>query len=387
VKRRVLLAAGALAALPRAGLAQARSPLHRLHTGDLGALAAIDATLGGEPWRCLLDSGANVAVVSPQVAQRQRLRVIATSRVATAGGVLSVDRVALPAVQVGDMPLAVREALVLDLAATLGDAGAQVDGLVGAPALRDAVTRWDFAAGRVDWLARSGDADAAAAAVWPLRWDQGLPVIELRLGERAPARFMFDSGNAGALVVFAHHAAALGGIDALPRLTMRELGGPVTVHQALLGRLAAPGYTARDVPVAFEAGGGARRGAHFERLAGSAGLALFAAGAVTLDGAGGRLVVEQPGLPGEAPPLPGGFGFVLTGALDVAAVLDGGPAARAGVKPGARLRSLDGAPLAGARASDVWRALQGRESAEFDFSGMAGSGVVLARERFFARWA
>jgi hypothetical protein len=388
MKRRELLVAGLVVALPRrTAAAQARSALHRLHTGDLGALAAIDATLGGEPWRCLLDSGANVAVVAPQVAQRRQLRVIATSRVATAGGVLNVDRVALPTVRVGEMTLAAREALVLDLAATLGEAAAQVEGLIGATALRDTVTRWDFAAGRVEWLDRPPEPAHGGAAVWPLRWDQGLPVVELRLGDRPPARFMFDSGNAGSLVVFAHHAAALGGIDSLPRLTMRELGGAVTVHHALLESLRAPGYAAREVPVAFEAGGGARRGAHFDRLAGSVGLALFAAGAVTLDGPGARLVVEQPGLPGEAPRLPGGFGFVLAPSLEVAAVFDGSPAARAGVTPGRALRALDGAAVAGASPGDIWRALHGRERAEFDFAGLAGTGVTLERERFFARWA
>ena len=275
------------------------APLHRLHTGDLGALMAVDAQLGGQPWRCLVDSGASIALVSPALAQRHALKVIERTRVATAGGTMQMDRVALPAVEIAGQRVEAPQALVLDLARHLGDAGAAVDGLIGAPAWRDRVARFDLAAGRLSWGA--GEA-GGRPAVWPLRWDQGLPVIDLALGEREPAPFLFDTGNAGALVVFARHAAGLIGADRpLPSVTLRELGGDVTVHHALLERLGAPGYSGRDVPVAFEAGAAARRGGHFDRLAGSAGLALFGAGAVTLDGPGGRLIVEQPGLPAPPP--------------------------------------------------------------------------------------
>lgn len=378
-RRRLLAAAITLPALRAApAREQAAADLLRLPTGDLGALVAIDARLGGAPWRCLIDSGASNAVVSPRVVREQRLQVIDRQRVATAGGVMQLERVALPPLEVGALRLAADSALVLDLGAQLGDVGAGLDGLIGAPSLRERVTRFDLAAARVSW-----PDSAQAGTAWPLRWDQGLPVVRLALGERESAPFLFDTGNAGALVVFARHAAGLAGTQQLPRTTMQELGGAVTVHQALLERLSAPGYAARDVPVAFEAGTGARRGAHFDRLAGSAGLALFAAGAVTLDGPGGRLFVELPGLPDPAP-LPGGFGFALGAALAVSAVFDGGPAARAGVRPGQRLRRLDEREPAG--AAEVWRSLQGRDSARFEFDALAAP-VTLARERFFVRWA
>ncbi len=382
-----LQAARARAAPP----AGADVPLHRLHTGDLGALAAVDATLGGQPWRCLIDSGASVALVSPGTAARLGLRVVARSRVATAGGTMTLERVAMPPLRIGGERIDAGEALVLDLAAALGDAAASIDGLVGAPALRGRTTRLDLAAGRLGWDAAPATASAPAAdgATWPLRWDQGLPVVDLALGDRPPAPFLFDTGNAGALVVFARHAAVLAtDRDALPRTTMHELGGPVTVHQALLETLAAPGFVAHDVPVVFESGRGARRGAHFDRLAGSLGLALFGAGAVTLDGPGERLTIELPGLPAP-PPLPGGYGFALRSvageAPAVSAVFDGGPAARAGVRPGQRLQSLDARALAGVSAGEVWRTLAGVHEARFGFDAL-GAPVRLARERFFVRW-
>lgn len=366
-----------------------RAPLHRLHTGDLGALVAVDATLGGRPWRCLVDTGATVALVSPAVAARERLEVLSRSRVATAGGTMTVERVALPPVEVAGRRLAAPHALVLDLAAQLGEVGAGIDGLIGAPALRGAVVRLDLAGGWLGLGAAPAPDGPAAGAVWPLRWDAGLPVVDLALGDRPPAPFLFDTGNAGALVVFAHHAAALvGDPSTLPRVTMRELGGDVTVHQALIARCSAPGWVGRDLPAVFEAGTGARRGGHFDRVAGSAGLALFGAGAVTLDGPGAQLRVELPGLP-EPPPLPGGFGFALSGVAgqtpEVSAVFDGGPAMRAGVRPGQRLRAIDGRDLTGIGAGAVWRMLAGAAQARFTF-GDDQPPVALARERFFPRW-
>jgi hypothetical protein len=387
-------APAAAGAPPAAGTA-----LHRLHTGDLGALVAIDATLDGRPWRCLVDSGASIALVTPARAARERLSVVARSRVATAGGTLTLERVALPPVAVGGRRVDAPQALVLDLAQSLGEVGAAVDGLLGAPALRDAVTRFDLAGGHLAWHAAPPTASTPTSGgrtAWPLRWDQGLPVIDLALGDRPPAPFLLDTGNAGALVIFARHAAGLvPDLERLPRTTARELGGTLTVHQALLARCSAPGWVGRDLPTVFEAGATARRGAHFDRLAGSVGLALFGAGAFTLDGPGGRLEVELPGLPEVAPP-PGGFGFALRsvagGAPQVSAVFDGGPAARAGVPPGARLLALDGEVLTGVAAGEVWRRLAGVERATFRFEvpgapDTTDTTTTLARERFFVRWA
>jgi hypothetical protein len=370
--------------------AEVSAPLHRLHTGDLGALAAVDARLGGLPWRCLVDSGASIALVSPAFAARLGLRVVERSRVATAGGPLQLDRVELPPLEVAGRRVDAPQALVLDLERQLGDVGAAVDGLIGAPALRRRVTRLELASAKVHWdLSAQRPTAAQARAVWPLRWEGGLPVIDLALGDRAPAPFLFDTGNAGSLVVFARHAARLmEGAQGLPTVTMLELGGRVSVHQVLVERLHAPGYLARDVPAAFESGGGARRGAHFDRLAGSVGLALFSDGAVTLDGPGGRLIVELPNLP-EVPRLPGGFGLALRSqagqAPVVAAVFEGGPAARAGVRPGRRLLALDGQDVSSWRASEVWRLLYGVERASFGFDALPAA-VELARERFFERW-
>jgi len=376
------LAAGTTLALPTR--AQAAVPLLWRHTGDIGALALIDATLHARPWRVLLDTGASSAVVSPALTRDLGLTLIDRVRVATLGGVQQADRVRLNELRIGDAPVAEATALMLDLALLLGPALEGVDGLVGMPALRGAACLFDFAQRRLQL-----GAEAAAAMKdmqgLPLRIEAGLPVIDLRLGDREPAPFLFDTGNAGALVVFEHHARRLlAQAPTLPQTTVRELGGAVTAQYALIDRLDGPGFTAREVPAAFESGARARRGGHFDRLAGSVGSALFRSARVGLDSRASPLWhIDRATLP----TLAGGFGFALDGSRppQVAAVIDGGPAARAGLALGSRLISVQGQSTDRLAAHDVWRALDGLDDAQFEWSRAEASPqhMALRRERFF----
>ena len=370
------------AVLPDAGT----TALHLLRTGDIGGLPAIDIVLDGRPTRWLVDSGATTALVSPALAARLALPRLSPARVATVGGVQTLDRYRLPALPV----LGLREGpsvVAMDLEPVLGAAGASLDGLLGAPWLRERVTTFDFAGRRLSWAGASGATPKHASAL-ALQWDAGLPVLRLAIGPREPERFLLDTGNAGALVIFAAHAnGLLAGTAALPETMVQELGGPVTARYARIERLSAPGFAAAEVPAAFESGGAARRGGHFDRLAGSLGVALFEAGAITLDGPGARLVVDVPGLP-TLPPLPGGFGFGLARRaerLNVGAVLGGGPAAAAGVEAGDALLSLEGQDTRAWSPAQAWQALVGREQAVFELQrgGSAPRKITLARASFF----
>lgn len=376
--------AGAGAATQAEGSTAGSVPLQLLRTGDIGGLPLIGIELAGTATRWLLDSGSSAALVTPALAQRLKLRELSSMRVAMAGGVQTLQRYQLPPLPGLGMAEPV-EAIGLDLQSLLGPAGAMVEGALGAPWLRQRSTRFDLAQGRLQWSHASGTAPAAAA-VLPLRWDAGLPVVELSIGTRSPDAFVFDTGNAGALVLFAKRAdALLAGRQSWPLTTVRELGGSVSARHALIERLGAPGWWARQVPAALESGDAARRGQHFERLAGSLGIALFERGAVTLDGPAGRLTVELPGLP-EPPPLPGGFGlrFELRTSLVVSGVVEGGPAALAGVAVGDQVQAIDGVDARQWSNAQAWDALAGREAMVLQvYRGGASRRVVLQRARFF----
>lgn len=375
-------------AQPRSTAQSGATTLHLLRTGDLGGLPAIDLVIDGLATRWLVDSGATTSLVSPPLAARLGLGRLPPVRVATAGGVQTLDRFRLPALPVLGLDEGT-SVVAMDLEPVLGAAGAALDGLLGAPWLRDRVTQFDFAGRRLRWSSEPHAAGAAEAEVTlPLTWDAGLPVLRLAIGAREPDRFLLDTGNAGALVVFAARSQRLlVGTSALPALTVQELGGPVSARYARIEVLAAPGYAAAEVPAAFEEGGRARRGGHFDRLAGSLGVALFEAGALTIDGPGARLVIAQPGLPAP-PPLPGGFGLVLARSADrllVAAVLGGGPAAAAGVVAGDVLASIDGSDTRSWTPAQAWQALAGRDRAHFELqrAGSEPARITLARARFF----
>jgi len=159
----------------------------------------------------------------------------------------------------------------------------------------------------------------------------------------------------------------------------------VQARFARIERLVSPGGVARQVPAALESGTGSARGPHFERLAGSLGMALFEPGAVTLDGPGDRLIVELPGLP-EPPPLPGGFGFRLEGGdwLRLGAVIDGSPAAAAGLQAGEAVQAIDGRDARAWSPAQAWQALAGREQVALQlFRDGRSRRVELRRERFF----
>jgi hypothetical protein len=359
-------------------------PLHLLRTGDLGGLPWVEIALGGRPTRWLVDSGSSAALISPALAESLALRPLAPLRVAMAGGVQTLQRHALPALP-GAGAEAGAPAIALDLQTLLGAGAARLDGALGAPWLKERSTRFDFARGELRWSTGKAP-EAADAARLPLRWDDGLPVVSLSMGARAADEFVFDTGNAGALVLFARRAASLlAAAEPLPETAVRELGGVVRARLARLDRLSAPGWQARQVPVALESAQAARRGLHFDRLSGSLGVALFEPGAVTLDGPGGRLVVELPGLP-EPPALPGGFGFRLESgsSLSVNAVLEGGPAAAAGLQVGDQLQAIDGADARAWSAPQAWDRLAGRDTAVLQvFRAGTSRQLALRRERFF----
>ena len=386
LRRREWLACVLAGLGPRAAVAAAAdgmAPLQLLRTGDIGGLPWIELELQGASTRWLVDSGASAALIAPALAERLKLPSLSPLRVAMAGGMQTLPRVQLPALPGADAE-ADMPAIALDLQQLLGESGGRFDGALGAPWLRTRITRFDFAAGQLRWAGKA-PVPPAGAAVLPLRWQQGLPVLSMALGGRPPDDFVFDTGNAGALVVFSRRAQALAReAGNLPQSTVRELGGSIRAGFARIERLVAPGWVAPQVPAALESGGSGR-GMHFERLAGSLGSALFEPGAVTLDGPGGRLIVELPGLP-EPLPLPGGFGFRLDGGgwLRIAAVIDGSPAAAAGVQAGDAVQAIDGADARAWSPARAWQALAGREQVALQlFREGSSRRIELRRERFF----
>jgi hypothetical protein len=358
------------------------APLGRVRAGDIGLLCTAEVALAGRSSTWLIDSGATSAVIAARWATELVLPVLGRVRVATLGGVSEVERVRLPALELAGQRFEEgASALAVDLEAVFGGLGLELGGLLSAAQLRSRRLALDLGRGELEWLAAAPE----GGAVLPIAWEGGLPIIELQLGGGERERFLLDSGNAGALVLFAHRARRL--IDAhpgLPASRARELGGAVTAHHALIAQVRAPSWSARQVPVALETPAGSRRGGPFDRLAGSAGFALFEPARVTIDGPGSDLHVQ--GHSDAA--LPGGFGFAVAaaeGGLTVRAVIDDSPARAAGVAPGDRIVAIDGRPAPSLTPASLWAQAHGRDRLALDLLAAGASAprrVELSRERF-----
>lgn len=381
--RRRLLQSAVLALGGSRAAAAASGELRLVRSGDIGALLAVPAVLGMRRGWWLVDSGASSALVSPALAREHDLPVTGRSRVATVGGVASVDRVTLPALEVLGDAIVGAQALALDLSPAFTGLGLALDGVLAAAQLRPRRLQMDLARGMASWIT---DAAVAGTRV-PIRWDGGLPTVELRLGGLSPESFLLDTGNAGSLVVFAHRARAmLEANPGLPGSSADELGGSVRAKHALVDRVEIGGQRFDRVPAALETATAGRRGGIFERLSGSLGVALFDGLQLTLDGPGSAWAIDGLG-DGRPREVPGGFGLGIAaqgGDLEVRQVIDGSPAQAAAVKPADRIIAADGQPMAGWSAPMLWAHAHGRERLTLTLrtGDAAPREVTLARASF-----
>lgn len=357
-------------------------PLRLVRLGDIGGLLLVEAQLAGESTHWLLDTGASSHVVERSLSQRLGLRAVGSSSVSSIGGTQALRRVELPPLQVGPQALSGQQAIEADLRAYFGRAGLQVDGILGMPFFAGRRAVFDLPQRRLTLGGSPAPAAPGREMIIPMRLEGGLPVIQLALGGRPAEGFLFDTGNPGALVLFARRAERplfAAGTPPPPELRVQEFGGEVRARYVVFQRVAGGTFQRARVPAAIESGARARRGGHFDSLSGSAGTALFEHMVVTLDAAGGSLRVASPPAP---PDIPGGFGLSLVRqgeALVVDSVMLDSPAAQAGVAPGDRLVSLDGRP-APAEPAAVWDQLADRQAAEFGFERAT---LRLERRVFF----
>lgn len=288
------------------------------HTGDIGLVLTVAGEVDGRPVRWLVDTGSTHHLVSrsvPSVPAQPSEEL----RVAHAGGVLRGQRVALDTASIQGLPLGRLDALQVDLQPALGALAQEIDGVLGAP--------W-FAGRRVtfDLQRRRLELDnAAAPGGVPLALVQGLPLIALQVGDRQEP-YLVDTGAAGAVI------------------RLRQGGSGIDVWRLPL--LILDGQPRREVPIADLAGAPLAR-ALATRAAGSIGMALLDGCRFTLDLIDRKLLVHAC----AEQKLRGGFGlqWVMRGsALVLARVWPGSPAAQAGLRPGDRVVSINGAAAPGA---------------------------------------
>jgi hypothetical protein len=323
-------------------------PLHRIHTGDLGVLVAIDVDTDGVRGRWLVDTGASQHLVAPAFARRHALRERSRLAAEAPFGRIEGPQVDLPPLRIGADTLPRQRALVLDLAQIAGPAAEGIDGVLGAPWLDDVALDLDLRAWTLRARRSDGDDCPPGLAALAVRRLRGLPVIELQVDAAAPERALLDTGNAGALV-------RIDGEGAPPRAGVPVPGAPAVAARAAQLRIGA--LVRGDVPVTYLVSPALRRALAAD-VGALAGMALFEGARLQLDLGRQRLCLE----PGERR-LPGGFGFTLQRDglhWAVAGVFAGSPAALAGLRAGDRVLRWDDAPMP-ATSDAAWASVQGRD--------------------------
>ncbi len=367
---------------------RADTTIQWLPTADVGGWPLLTTVVGeGDAasratW--IIDTGATHHAADPRWAAEQRLSPSGRQRLTTATGTQTVSLFELPPMRSGSLAWPSTPAVAFDMRAYEELTGMRLAGILGQSLWNPQSLTLDMSGLR---LLANHSPPWPDALTLPLQWDAGLPVLHLSVADGPPEPWLLDTGNPGALVVFAHRARTwLAPGSPLPRLRVREPGGDIDIACGLVSSLRAEGrILARDIPAVLEAGSAARRGAHFDRLAGSLGSALLAEGGLTLNQRDNKVTLRL-----RAEPLPGGFGFTLRrtpdGGSAVQAVLGNSPAERAGLQPGDRLLQLGQDDVRFLVPTQVWQRLQGSETARLLWQrGDIRRDTPLARDRFFPR--
>lgn len=326
-------------------------------------LALVSVRLdGGAERRFLLDTGASAVLLAQSLVDELQLPTMALDP-ANGGFVLhgadnstaKVQRIVpLPSLQCGPLTMRDVDALVLDLTPLQQVSGQAVAGVLPATMFRDCVLTIDYAARRVDVarLDTVAPAELGSGGTVALRGGS-LPRIELAIGGK-PLPVLLDSGSSGFLALPKSLPMEFA---SPPRETGKQMtiGGALPSFQArLAGDVDWAGHVLRtpivDLQTEDSAAVGTEVLSHFR---------------LVLDQARQRVTfARSTSDPIVFAPVRGqGFGFrIVADAWTVAYVLDGTPAAAAGMQVGDRIVAIDGRAVAGLTRADHDAAMASKTS-------------------------
>lgn len=125
------------------GLAQEKPRTFRAPFHTVKSMVLLNATVNGKPAVLLLDTGANLTIVSPQLCDvNTKLRALTAAKTTGAEGEYVKSRIDL---RLAERHWISRETLVMDLSDASKRLGTRIDGFVGADLLSE------FSAVRIDY--------------------------------------------------------------------------------------------------------------------------------------------------------------------------------------------------------------------------------------------
>lgn len=352
-------AAGESAAAVAAAQAEVRLPVAgraRLPIELASGKVHVAAELGGERVWALLDTGANMSLIEPAIADRLGLELRNPQTAPDGGFRFAFTRA--PALRLGAGTTAPADFVTGPYAVV--DRGTQranghpSDVLLGADFFRAAVVEIDYPGRTLVLHAPESFRYAGDGTVLPLGFtDHGQPTVEATFAfaglPPAAGRLLVDTGARDVLVLDAGFLAEHGLSEAFAGARLATVGvgvrGEVRHRLGRLERLAVGPIVDRRVPVtapASASGPGDRAG-----VLGARWLGRFR---VIFDYPRRRLIVEGPTGPGEREPFDsdasGLFLVAAEAGLEVLGTTEESPATAAGLAAGDLLVAVDGRPAA-----------------------------------------
>jgi hypothetical protein len=294
------------------------------------------------PYHFLIDTGASVTLVSPELAARYGKKNpfppdTPLVRVKSAGGETALlaptmlRRIQLDGARFEDV-----QALIYDCAPLSAHLGMKIDAILGFPLFRETLLTLDYPHSQV-LLQERGAAPLAGGSTIAFNNARKTPIIPVQLGDQTFAA-LIDSGSDAALSLNPVGLQPVFAVAPRPGATVGTLTGD---REQRVGRLAATltiGDYALVRPVADLT----------DELA-SLGGGILRNFTITFDQERNRVTFQRDA-PGPIPPEPrrsAGLSFTKTPAYwRVASVVPGSPAAAAGVQAGDLVTRLNGEPVA-----------------------------------------
>jgi hypothetical protein len=348
---------------------------------DLAGILVVSAMVDGKgPYHFVLDTGAGITVVTPKLAEAVGLTA-AGSDIAhgTSDQTVAARLTTLKSLAVGTAMQADVAAAIVPLSLDLTYQGAYgtIDGIVGATFLRNYVVSLDIAGGRATFAPTSAQNPLEKGKALPLTFTANYIPVVGAIVEGAPGSFEIDSGNNDDLLLTQSFASAHGvgsGYRAPIHSEYVGVGGSASSTRIRAASISVGPFILHGIPAEISQ---AKSGVlQRDGLDGNFGYDVFRQFVVTIDYGNARLYL-QPSAAFDTPVTVAGTGIIpernADGAFDIVNVLDGTPAAAAGVKAGETIVAIDGKPTASMSDADYRAAVGGRAGTSVIYSLRSGN--------------
>ncbi|MGA8576922.1 MAG: aspartyl protease family protein [Candidatus Cybelea sp.] len=352
---------------------------------DLAGILVVSATVDGEgPYHFVLDTGAGITVVTPELAEAVGLTA-ARSDVArgTSDQAIVARLTTLKSLAVGTaMQANVAAAIVpLPLDLTYQGAYGTIDGIVGATFLRDYVVSLDIAGSRATFAPTAAQTPPEKGDALPVTFTANhIPIIGA-IVEGTPGRFAIDSGNNDDLLLAQSFTSAHGvgsGYRAPIHAEYVGVGGSASSTRLRVASISVGPFILHGIPAEISQ---AKSGVlQRDGLDGNLGYDVLRQFVVTVDYGNARLYL-QPSAAFDTPVTVAGTGIIpernADGTFGIVKVLDGTPAAAAGVKAGDTIVAIDGKRAASMSDADYRAAVGSRAGTSVIYTLRSGNASRL----------